>query len=799
MKKNDSTTDIRQEILNTIKASDHPLTKNQIAKILGLKGDQRVILKQVLKELYQSGDVVRGSKRRLIVDPSTKSTGIDDIITVEVFDVDEEGDLLARPAEWAEDEKSPLVRLVNLHPSYKRGRSALGIASKVIARIIKQKSDEWQATVIRRLEKDQKIFMGIFSPNRHGGYLSSCNRKDSFNGAHLNHAQAQGLKPGDVVKFSISHRHEIKIISRLGSIDDPHIFSELAIHTFNLPYEFSTDALKIANTGKVPALGNRTDYRGIDLVTIDGEDARDFDDAVWAEADTDSGNVDGWRAIVAIADVSYYVRAGSALDREAYERGNSVYFPDRVVPMLPEALSNDLCSLRPNEDRACMVIEMIITSHGKLKSHRVKRGLMRSRARLTYRQVQNALNGTFDDTTEVLHDNVIKPLYGVYKSLLKAREQRGTLDLDVPERQILFDKQGDVKDIILRERFDSHKLIEELMIAANVAAAKTLIAKNWPCMFRIHDKPDAVRVENLRHILKQLKVGFAKASSPEPCQFNTLLHEVKDHKYERMINDLVLRSQTQAKYSPENVGHFGLSLSHYAHFTSPIRRYSDLIVHRCLISALELGEDGYESKPTDLDKLGDHISQTERTAAQAEREVSDRFAISYVSNKIGEIFKTIIVGVNRAGLFVEIPASGAQGFIPKHSLGSDFHFDEQNHRFIGRRTKASFQLGDTIEALLVEANVVTNSLSFRLANFDSHGNTPKKRYEKLKSPKGKSTTKKEKQDKESKKRRDSATPKKLNPDSRFAHNSLPPEKISAEGGTSREQKGKKVSKKPAHT
>lgn len=751
MKKTDSTTDIRQEILNIIKTSDHPLTKKQIAKILGVKGAQRIILKQILKELYQSGEIVRGSRRRLMVEPSTESplamepTEANNILAVDVFEIDEEGDLLARPTEWPEDETPPLIRLVNLRPSYKEGRSALGIGSTVIVRIIRQTPDEWQATVIRRLEKGPKTHIGIFSPNRHGGYLSSCNRKDSFKGAHLSHAQAQGLKPGDVVKLSITHRHEIKILTRIGSIDDPHIFSELAIHSFSIPHTFSPEALKIASTGKVPALGNRTDYRDIDLVTIDGEDARDFDDAVWAEADTDPSNMDGWRAIVAIADVSYYVRAGSALDREAYERGNSVYFPDRVVPMLPEALSNDLCSLRPHEDRACMVIEMIITANGKLKSYKVKRGLMRSRARLTYNQVQNAINGRFDDTTNPLYNNVIKPLYGVYKSLLKAREQRGTLDLDVPERQILFDQQGDVKDIVLRERFDSHKLIEELMIAANVAAAKTLLAKNWPCMFRIHDKPDTLRVSNLRHILKQLKVGFTKANSPEPRQFNILLHEVKNHKYERMINDLVLRSQTQAKYSPENIGHFGLSLAHYAHFTSPIRRYADLIVHRCLISALTLGEDGYESKPTNLEKQGDHISQMERIAAQAEREVSDRFAISYVSTKVGEIFNTVIVGVNRVGLFVEIPTSGAQGFIPKHSLGSDFHFDEPNHRFVSRRSKASFQLGDSVEALLVEANVVTNSLSFRLAGFEGRRERRSEKHsEKLKSVSSSSKKKKKK-------------------------------------------------------
>lgn len=716
MKKINSPLDIRQEILNAIKASEQPLTKNQLAKILGLKSDQRIILKQVLKELYGTGEMVQVKRRRLGAAQEQETAATSDIIAVKITSIDDEGDFVTTPVEWPLGQEKPLIRLINLRPIYTQGRQALGVGEKIVVRIVKKAQPEWQATVIRRLEKDQKTNLGIFSPNRQGGYLSSCNRKDFFSGAQITHEQATGLKPGDVVKFCVNNNEGLKIIKRVGNIDDHHIFSELAIASLDIPHEFSPESIKIASSGKIPPLGHRTDYRPLDLVTIDGEDARDFDDAVWAQADTDPANEGGWRAIVAIADVSYYVRAGSELDKEAYQRGNSVYFPDRVVPMLPEALSNNLCSLRPHEDRACMAIEMTISAQGKLKSHRVQRGLMCSKARFTYRQVQNALEGKMDETTAPLNDKVIKPLFGVFQSLLKAREQRGTLDLDVPERQILFDDNGNVKNIVLRERYDSHKLIEELMIAANVAAAKTLIAKNWPCMFRIHDRPDSVRVENLRQLLKQLKLNFVKAPSPEPHHYNVLLHQVSDHKYKRMINDLVLRSQSQAKYSPENVGHFGLSLSHYAHFTSPIRRYSDLVVHRCLISALGLGNDGYGEKPDNLDKLGDHISQTERVAAQAERQVSDRYAISFVADKVGEIFKVVIVGVNRAGLFVEIISSGAQGFIPKHTLGHEFHYEEHNHRFIGRRSQNTFQLGDAIEALLVDADVITNSLSFRLVN-----------------------------------------------------------------------------------
>lgn len=710
----DSTRDqLKDWVVNLINNSDHPLSKNEIAKQLKLKGADRMALKEILKDLQGGGDLIKGRRRKL-VSASNQRLG-KGLMSAEIVDVDEDGCLLAAPLDWPTDEGVPVLRIVDMRKSHMQGATALGLTSRIIVRVVKKLDHEWHVSVVKRLMKDPKKHLGIFQPNRRGGHVSSINRKDTFTGVHVSAEDAEGLEAGDIVQYTVDHGNHFQFIKVLGKFDEPRMFSEIAIHNHGIPSHFSPEAIHIAEKGRIPALGTRTDFRDIPLVTIDGEDARDFDDAVWAEPDSDERNKGGWRALVAIADVSYYVRPGSELDREAKERGNSVYFPDRVVPMLPEALSNDMCSLRPNEDRACMAIEMIITSHGKIKSYRVKRGLMRSVARLTYTQVQAAIDGNPDKITGPLLESVITPLHGVYKSLLKARNQRGTLDLDMPERQIVFDAKGRMVDIKLRERYDAHKLIEELMIAANVCAAKTLIAKNWPCMFRVHDKPDPVRVANLRQFLKQYKLQLTKSAAPTPAQYNDILHQIEGRPYSRTVSELVLRSMAQAQYSPNNVGHFGLSLGQYAHFTSPIRRYSDLIVHRSLIAALDLGDGGYEKRPDDLEGIGQHLSETERRAATAEREVTDRYTISYVSSKVGQDFDVAIVGVNRHGLFIEIESSGAEGFVPMRTLNWDyFTFDEANHRLVGRRTKASYQLGQKVRAQLVDAEVQTNSLSFNL-------------------------------------------------------------------------------------
>lgn len=721
-------TDLKKRLLDFLAQSDQALTKNQLARALNVKGDERVQLKRLLWEMEDEGDLERGQRRRLQI----KSRGLiaGDALAAVVVDVNEDGQLIAEPLEKADDQERARIILTVTRRSRE---SVIGVGEEVLIRLTEYQEDQWHALIIKRLTHKQKPHLGVFTLSKDGGRLSSCHRKDPFIGVRLNPRDSAGLNDSDVVTYTVSPRGEVKILEKVGDIRSPKTFSLMAIYGHDLPHEFSQEAIDIAESGRIPPLGNRADLRDVDLVTIDGEDARDFDDAVWAEADSDPRNEGGWRILVAIADVSYYVRSGTALDKEAKKRGNSVYFPDSVVPMLPEALSNELCSLKPNVDRACMAIEMVISAHGKIKSHRVKRGLMRSRARLTYTQVQQALDGQCDATTEPLLDPIIRPLYGAYKSLLKARNQRGALEIQSSERQVILGDDGHIDRIIPRPSYESHKLIEEFMIAANVAAARTLTAKSWPCLFRIHDAPDSMKVENLRQILKRFKVIFPKTHKPVPNQFNSILRETQDTPYQRLVNDLILRSQAQAKYSPLNIGHYGLGLSQYAHFTSPIRRYSDLIVHRSLISALTLGDDGLHDQSVPLEHVGEHVSATERLAAQAEREVMDRFMAAYMVPNIGKSFGVTITGMNKFGIFVCENTTGADGFIPKGTLTDDLYFyEEQNHRLVGRRTKKTYQLGDPLTAILTEADPIVCRLAFRLGDqpLRKHSHRPDKKRSK---------------------------------------------------------------------
>ncbi len=668
------------------------------------------------------GKLDRGHRRRISVTDRPLAPG--HVLVTEIVGIGENGELIATPLDWPPETPVPKIELIpsrRTHPHH----SVLSIGAHVLIRLHTHGKEFWRGEIIKKLEKTAKVHIGIFTRSRDGsGRLSSCHRKDTFPGAKLGAADCKDLQDGDIMAYSVSATHGTKIHEKIGRIDNPKTFSQMAIYAHRIPYVFSQEAIALSERGKIPELGRRADLRAIPLVTIDGEDARDFDDAVWAEPDEDARNPGGWRILVAIADVAYYVRPGDALDQEAKERGNSVYFPDRVVPMLPEALSNEMCSLKPHVDRACMAIEMILSSDGKVKSHHVKRGLMRSQARLTYTQVQKALDGNLDDVTRPLLETVIKPLFGAYQSFMKARIRRGTLEIEQAERQVIFGENGHIERIVPRPRYDSHRLIEEFMIAANVAAARTLAVKGWPCLYRIHDAPDALRVANLRLTLRKMKIPFTKAAKPQPAQFNELLMGTRNTPTAQMITDLVLRSQAQAKYSPLNIGHFGLSLSQYAHFTSPIRRYSDLIVHRSLISALQLGDDGLPDKSASLTTVGDHISATERQAAIAEREVMDRFVTAYHAPHVGEVFSATIVGVTRVGLFVAITDTGAQGFIPRGTLrGDTFFHEEDSHRLVGRRTKIIYQLGSRLDVRLQAADITANSLIFEVAT-DSE--TPKK-------------------------------------------------------------------------
>ena len=421
------------------------------------------------------------------------------------------------------------------------------------------------------------------------------------------------------------------------------------------------------------------------------------------------------------------MRPGSALDRDALTRGNSVYFPDRVVPMLPERISNDLCSLVPGQPRGALAVRMIIANDGRKRSHSFHRILMRSAAKLNYAQAQAAIDGRPDDTTGPLLDPILKPLYDAYAVVKRARDERDPLDLDIPERKILLKGDGTVDRVIVPERLDAHKLIEEFMILANVAAAEMLEKKALPLIYRVHDEPTLEKVHNLQEFLKTLDLTFAKSGALRPSLFNRVLAQVKGHDSEPLVNEVVLRSQAQAEYAAENYGHFGLNLRRYAHFTSPIRRYADLVVHRALIRGLGLGEGALPETETveTLSEVAAQISVTERRAMKAERETADRLIAHFLADRIGATFQGRISGVTRAGLFVKLADTGADGLIPIRTLGSEyFNYDETRHALIGTRSGAMHRLGDVVDVRLVEAAPVAGALRFELL---SEGNVAPRR------------------------------------------------------------------------
>jgi ribonuclease R len=467
----------------------------------------------------------------------------------------------------------------------------------------------------------------------------------------------------------------------------------------------------------------RTDLRDVALITIDPMDARDHDDAVHAVADTDGKNSGGWIVTVAIADVSHYIRPGTKLDREAQLRGNSVYFPDRVVPMLPEKISNDLCSLREGEERPCLAVRMVFDKHGEKRSHTFMRAMMRSAAKLSYQEAQAAIDGKVSDKCAPLLEPVLKPLWAAYAALSTARDKRGPLDLDLPERRIVLDGEGRVANVITPERLAAHRLIEEFMIQANVAAAETLEEKRSPLVYRVHDAPSAEKLKGLRDFLETLDMKIPHAGALKPDAFNTILAQAKDLPVPDLINEVILRSQSQAEYAPKNIGHFGLNLARYAHFTSPIRRYADLLVHRALVRALGLGDGGLTDEEIPrLTSIAKAISDTERRAMAAERETADRLIAAHLADRIGATFPARVAGVTRSGLFVKLKEIGADGYIPISSLGDDYyHHVEAAHALVGARTGDGYRLGDDVEVRLLEAIPSAGAMRFEMLTAPSRG------------------------------------------------------------------------------
>jgi ribonuclease R len=705
----------KQEILDFLQGTSVQAGKREIARAFGIKGGDRIALKELLRDMADDG-LIAGSRRKL-----QRPGVLPSVSVLEIVERDSYGEFIARPANWSEDHGAP-PRVLMAESRQDKGPAA-GIGDRVLARISPLGSDAdypYQARTIKRLPRVTRSQLGIFRalPGGHG-VVDPIDRKQ-LKEWRIARGATNDAENGELVRFELGGGRfgaaSARVTDRLGNPQDQRATSLIAIHAHGIPDTFPESALREADEAKEPDLKRREDLRQLPFVTIDPADARDRDDAVWAETDPDPKNKGGWVVMVAIADVAAYVTPNSALDKEARSRGNSVYFPDRVVPMLPERVSNHLCSLQAEEARACLAVRMVFDKDGRKRSHRFLRGLMRSAAALAYEQAQAAIDGKPDDTTGPLLDPVLRPLWGAYGALARARAERAPLDLDLPERKIQLDEQGRVRGVITPARLDAHRLIEEFMIAANVAAAEELEAKRTPLIYRVHDQPSKEKLLALSEFLGTLGLKLPKTGQIKPAHFNRILADTRASPAAELVGEMVLRSQAQAEYSAGNFGHFGLNLRRYAHFTSPIRRYADLIVHRALIRALDFGKDGLtDSEMPLLEKIAEAISNTERRAMAAERETADRLIAAYLADRIGARFAARVSGLTRTGLFVRLNETGGDGFVPASSIGHEyFYHDEKRQALIGEETGAAFQLGDPVEVRLVEAIPSAGALRFEL-------------------------------------------------------------------------------------
>ena len=693
----------------------------EIARAFGLKNADRAALKHMLRELADNGVIER--RRKKLHRPGS----LPHVLMADITGRDRDGELMAVPTEWDEEAHGAPPKILIHSPRKARGEIA-GIGDRALLRVEKIGADgdavHHTGRVIKIIDRARQRTLGIFRALPGGGGRISPIDKKQLGREFAIHADAAGhAQEGDLVAIETAPPRRgfglptARVVERLGSIKSERAVSLIAINAHGIPHVFPPAVLKEAEAAQPLRRSAREDWRKIPLVTIDPADAKDHDDAVQAEPDRDPKNPGGHIIHVTIADVADYVRPGTALDREARIRGNSVYFPDRVVPMLPERISNDLCSLRPNEDRAALAVRMVVGADGRKRTHSFHRVLIRSAAKLSYQQAQAAIDGWPDDTTGPLLGGVLEPLYAAYRALKRARDERAPLDLDIPERKIVLTAHNTVDRVMTPERLDSHRLIEEFMILANVAAAETLERAKVPLIYRVHDEPDMERVNALREFLKTLDISLPKGGALRAEQFNHILARVRGRDVEKLVNEVVLRTQAQAEYAAENYGHFGLNLRRYAHFTSPIRRYADLIVHRGLIRAGKLGDGGLpdgEDAGT-LGEISAAISATERRAMKAERETFDRLLAHFLADRVGATFEGHIAGVTRAGLFVKLDDTGADGFIPARTVGSEyFRYQEDSHALVGTASGETYRLGDAVTVKLVEAAPVAGALRFEL-------------------------------------------------------------------------------------
>ncbi|MEQ9692676.1 ribonuclease R [Shimia sp. SDUM112013] len=706
----------KEEILEWISENPTQTSKRDIAKAFGIKGAARIDLKRVLKELEAEGHLQK--RKKTYTDPDR----LPPVSVLQVTGPSADGDLMARPLEWHGEGEAPAI-LVVTRPS----DPALGGGDRILGRLtsIKGETHQYEARLIRRIGTNPRRVLGVFRKTAEGGRLLPIDKGDGKEWQILSEG-VNDARDGELVEAQQTGPKgrlglpRAKIVERLGDPSAPKAVSLIAIHQHGIPDDFPNDVIAEADAAKPAPLADRDDMRDMPLVTIDPADARDHDDACWAHADDDPKNEGGHVIWVAIADVAHYVTPGSALDREARKRGNSSYFPDRVVPMLPDRLSGDLCSLHEGVPRACLAVRMQINAKGEKLGHRFLRGMMRSVASLNYAEVQEARDGNPNERCAPLMSEVINPLYDAYHALTKARAARQPLDLDLPERKVELTPEGKVASVMFRDRFDAHKLIEEFMILANVAAAETLIAAKSPLLFRVHEEPNPEKLDALRETAQTAGFNLAKGQVLKTQHLNALLNAAAGTEDAELINISTLRSMTQAYYSPSNFGHFGLALQSYAHFTSPIRRYADLIVHRALITAHGWGDDGLSPQGIEmLENTAAHISDTERRSMLAERDTNDRYLAAYLSERIGNEFSGRVSGIARFGVFVKLDETGADGLVPMRSLGREyFRFDPEENTLTGSETGMTIGLGQRVTVRLTEAAPVTGGIALELLTID---------------------------------------------------------------------------------
>ena len=706
----------KAEILAWI--SEHPTktAKRDIAKAFGIKGAARIDLKRLLKELEEEGKLTK--RRSLYRDAES----LPPVAVLEIIGPDADGDLFARPLEWKGQGAEPRILMM-----LRSSDPALGQGDRILGRLTEDQTADYSHTarMIRRIGTNPQRILGVFRAGSEGGRVLPIDKGSEKQWTVASGATG-GAKDGELVEAEQAGPKgrlglpKARIVARLGDPTAPRAVSLIAIHQHGIPDHFPDEVVAEADAAKPADLEGRKDLRDLPLVTIDPWDARDHDDACFVEADTDPKNAGGFIIWVAIADVAHYVTPGSDLDREARKRGNSTYFPDRVVPMLPDRLSGDLCSLHEGVERACLAVEMRIDAAGNKLNHKFHRGLMKSIASLNYEEVQAAIDGAPNDKVAPLMDDIIAPLYGAYAALVKARAQRQPLELDLPERQIVLDDNGKVTSVNHKERLDAHRLIEEFMVLANVAAAETLIAKKSPLLFRVHEEPSPEKLDALREVAVASGLVLAKGQVLKTAHLNKLLRGASETDNPELINMATLRSMTQAYYYPENFGHFGLALQAYAHFTSPIRRYADLIVHRALIAAHGWGDDGLSAWDVEhLTETGKLISDTERRSMNAERDTTDRYLAAFLSDRVGAELTGRISGIAKFGVFVRLDETGADAMIPIRTLGREyFDYDAESQTLMGADSGMVIGLGQRVTVQLVEAAPLTGGLIVELISLE---------------------------------------------------------------------------------